>query len=196
MKNFLEIAQTPAVLDLQERKGSRGLYDSSGEGASALSEDEIRMITSRDSIYVATVSEDGWPYVQHRGGHAGFIKVLGPTTIGWAERTGNRQYLSTGNVSADGRIAMILVDYPSRTRLKILGHATYHADLSCELVDALGASDLRIDGAITIEIQATNWNCPKYITPRFTEVEVAQAIDHLQGRIAELEAENERLRTR
>lgn len=172
MEDFLDIAQTPAVLALQEQRGSLGLYDTSGPNPEALSADEVGLITSRDSFYMATVNEDGWPYVQHRGGDIGFVRVLGPTTIGWVERTGNRQYLGTGNLTADGRVALIMVDYPSRSRLKLLGRATYHPDPSPELLERLGGTDVRNDGALTIEVVATNWNCPKFITPRFTRDQI------------------------
>lgn len=194
MKNFLDLASTPAVLALQDAKGSRGLYDTDSDGPDRLSDDEIAMITTRDSFYLATVTEDGWPYVQHRGGDRGFITVLGPTTIGWVERTGNRQYLGTGNISANGLVSMIFVDYPSRTRLKALGRATYHPDPSPELLEQLGGTGLRNDGAITVEVEATNWNCPKFITPRYTEADIGGAIESLETRIAELEAENHQLR--
>ena len=146
------------------------------------------------SLYMATVSETGWPYVQHRGGDAGFVSVLDESTIGWVERTGNRQYVGTGNLTDDGRVALILMDYPSRTRLKIWGRATHHPDPSPELLERLGAEGIRADGAITIEVVATAWNCPKYITPRFTEAQVAQVTRPLADRIAELEDELERLR--
>ena len=194
MRNFLELAYTPSVLELQERKGSGGLYEPLDAAADALSPQEVGLITSRDSFYMATVTENGWPYVQHKGGDRGFVKVTGPSSIGWIERSGNRQYLGTGNVNANGRIAMILVDYPSRTRLKLLGTATYHENPNEELIAALSGNGMRVDGAITVEVEATAWNCPKFITPRFTEDEVAAAVQPLQERIEELEAELAQLR--
>lgn len=193
MRNFLDIATTPTIQALREQRGSAGLYDSGAAVPEVLTEDERAMITTRDSFYMATVNEDGWPYVQHRGGDAGFVKVLGPTTIGWLERNGNRQYLGTGNITADDRVAIILVDYPSRSRLKLLGRAVHHPDPSPELIERLGGAGIRQDGAVTVEVEATNWNCPKYITPRYTEAQVAGLVEHLTGRIEDLEAENERL---
>ncbi|MEE9415894.1 MAG: pyridoxamine 5'-phosphate oxidase family protein [Acidimicrobiales bacterium] len=191
MANYFDIAFTPTTLDLQELKGSGGLYaDSTGDGTSTphpLSAGEIDMITSRDSLYVATVSESGWPYVQHRGGEQGFVKILDQHTIGWVERTGNRQYIGTGNITANAKLAMILVDYPTRTRLKLYGEASYYSSPSADLLASLG-SDVRDDGAITVVVLATNWNCPKYLTPRFTKEEVGEAVGQLQARIAELEA--------
>lgn len=193
MTDFFDIAATQSVLDLQKDKGSFGMYVSTvGAGPGephTLDESEIEFLTTRDSLYIATVGDTGWPYVQHRGGDVGFVKVLDSQTIGWAERNGNRQYVGTGNIAANGRVALILVDYPSRSRIKIYGRATHHADPSDELLAALGSTDLRTDGAITIEVLATAWNCPKYITPRFTEAQVNGAIGHLQSRIVELEGQ-------
>jgi len=193
MTDFFDIAVTPSVLDLQERKGSRGLYaDEVGSGpgdAHELTGDEIDFLRSRDSFYLASVGETGWPYVQHRGGDIGFLKVLDRNTIGWAERNGNRQYIGTGNIAHNGRVSAIFVDYPSRSRLKIYGQATHHPEPSEELLRSLGAEDLRTDGAITIEVLATAWNCPKFITPRFTEPQIRGAITKLQDRIDELEAQ-------
>jgi hypothetical protein len=192
MTDFFDIAATSTVLDLQRQKGSLGMYVSevgSGPGTPhSLTPEEIELITTRNSFYLASVGDTGWPYVQHRGGDAGFITVLDDHTIGWAERNGNRQYVGTGNITDNGRVAGILVDYPSRTRLKFYGRATYHADPAPDLVVALGAEEIRHDGAITIELLATAWNCPKYITPRYPEAEVKSVVDGLQKRITELEA--------
>jgi predicted pyridoxine 5'-phosphate oxidase superfamily flavin-nucleotide-binding protein len=195
---YFDIAFTPAVLDLQERKGSRGAFatsDGSGPpGLHTLSTSERELIATRDSFYMATVSETGWPYVQHRGGDEGFLSVVNDNMIGWVERNGNHQYVSTGNISANGRVAAIFVDYPSRRRLKVYGNATYHPDPSPELLASLHGDEIRGDGAITLEILATDWNCPKYITPRFTEDQVRAAIAPMQSRIDQLEAEVDRLR--
>lgn len=199
MTDYFDIAFTPAVLELQEQKGSRSLYEQATEPGSddghRLEPAEIELLASRDSFYLATVGETGWPYLQHRGGDAGFVKILDDRTIGWVERNGNRQYLGTGNITADGRVAAIFVDYPSRTRLKLYGRATHHADPSPELLGALDATGVRNDGAITVEVLATNWNCPKYITPRYTEAQVRAGVEPLQVRVAELESELAKLRS-
>jgi predicted pyridoxine 5'-phosphate oxidase superfamily flavin-nucleotide-binding protein len=194
MKNYLDLAYTPITRALQADRGSADMYDTSSPGPEALSDHEIEQITTRDSFYMSTVTEEGWPYVQHRGGDAGFVTVTGPTTLGWVERTGNRQYIGTGNLRANGRVAMIFVDYGQRTRLKVFGTATLHTDPSDELIAQLGGAELRNDGAITVEVQATDWNCPKYITPRLTADEVRAGIESMQLRINELEEENRRLR--
>lgn len=193
MTDFFDIAVTPKVLELQELKGSLGLYTSEvGAGPGelhTLDPNEVLFLTSRDSFYMASVGETGWPYVQHRGGDAGFVKILDDHTIGWVERSGNRQYIGTGNVTANGKVSLIFVDYPSRSRIKIYGRATHHPTASAELLDALGAEGIRSDGAVTVEVLATAWNCPKYITPRYTEPQIAGAIGQLQERIEELEKE-------
>lgn len=193
MTEFFDIAVTPTVLALQERKGSLGMYvNEVGAGPGSphtLTADEIDLITTRDSFYLSSVSETGWPYVQHRGGDAGFVKVLDDHTIGWVERSGNRQYIGTGNITNNGRVAGIMVDYPTRSRIKFYGIATYHLDPPDETIAQLGAENIRNDGAITVELLATAWNCPKYITQRFPEPEVKAVIKGLQERIAELEAQ-------
>jgi len=195
MTEYFDIAMTPTIVDLQVDKGSRELYAGAGEGRvdpatdrHELTVQEVALLTTRDSFYLASVSETGWPYVQHRGGDRGFVHLISGHTIGWLERNGNRQYLGTGNIAATGRIAAIFVDYPSRTRLKLYGMATHHANPSPELLHSLEADKVRSDAAITVEVLATNWNCPKYITPRFTEPEVREATQQLELRIVELEA--------
>ena len=197
MTDYFDIAVTPIVLELQETKGSRARHlPETGTAPGTrhdLDDTEIQMLTSRDSFYLASVSETGWPYVQHRGGEIGFIKVIDDHTIGWSERRGNRQYLGAGNITADGRVAAILVDYPSRTRLKLFGRATYHSDPAPELLAQLDAIDERVDGAVTVEVLATDWNCPKYITPRFTEDQIRTVTGGLEARIVELEERNAEL---
>jgi uncharacterized protein len=192
MTSYYDIAFTPTVLDLQNQKGSREMYAKASDagllGGTELDRSTIELIRTRDSFYMATVGETGWPYVQHRGGEAGFVKVLDERTIGWAERWGNRQYLGSGNITTDGRVAMIFMDYPARRRLKIYGQATHHPEPADDLLQTLEAQDLRTDGAITVEIVAAEWNCPKYITPRYTEDQVIDLIAPLQARIEELEA--------
>lgn len=188
MQNYLGLALGPAALDLQAERESRDVYDTTSDAPDRLSPEEIHQITSAQHFYMATVNEDGWPYVQHRGGDVGFVHQLGPTTIGWAERNGNRQYIGAGNLTANGRISMIFVDYPTRTRLKLLGTATLERSPTDELLEMVGAGGIRTDGVITVEVLATSWNCRKFIEPRFTAEQVAAAVQPLRDRIAELEA--------
>ena len=189
MKNYLGVAVTDAIRGRQAARGSLNLYDTEAPGPDAIDPFEMEFIGARDSFYMATVNEDGWPYVQHRGGEAGFVRQIGPTTIGWVERNGNRQYLGTGNLLANDKVSIIFMNYAERQRLKVLGRATVHADPSPELLRQLGAEDVRHDGAITVEIDATAWNCPKFIAPRYTADHIEAAVGALSTRIAELEAE-------
>ena len=126
MHDFLDLALTPSVVEHQRRHG-RALGDRRPAGPhprpGGLDPDEVEFLRQRDSFYLASVAEDGWPYVQHRGGAPGFVAVLGPSRIAWAEQPGNRQYLTAGHLETDDRVAVIAVDYPTRPRLKVLGHA-------------------------------------------------------------------------
>ena len=124
-QSFLEIASTPSVIAAQEKNGSRAMLEhmAGSRTWTRLTDRETAFIAARDSFYMATVSEAGWPYVQHRGGPAGFLKVLDDTTLAFADFRGNRQYISLGNAQANDRVALIMVDYPNRRRLKILAHA-------------------------------------------------------------------------
>jgi predicted pyridoxine 5'-phosphate oxidase superfamily flavin-nucleotide-binding protein len=189
--HFLELASTPAVAAAQTRFQGRTQPIEPTPGPDVLGEAEREFIESRDTFYLSTVSESGWPYVQHRGGPAGFLRVVGENVIAFADYRGNRQMLTTGNVSADDRVAMILMDYPRRARLKLLGHATVVAvednpELA-KLVAIPGAP--AAERLVTIEVVAFDWNCPKYITPRYTEAEIAAAVAPLRQRISELENE-------
>jgi len=169
-----------------------------GPELDTLTEDEIGFIQARDSFYMATVSESGWPYLQHRGGNPGFLHVLGPQQLAFADYKGNRQLLSTGNVAGDNRVALFLMDYPHRTRLKILGHARVedargHAGLVAQLAEP--EMQRNVERLFFIDLVSFDWNCPQHITPRYTVEEIKEAIvNPLQQRIVELEAELDRLR--
>jgi predicted pyridoxine 5'-phosphate oxidase superfamily flavin-nucleotide-binding protein len=141
---------------------------------------------------MASISESGWPYIQHRGGRAGFLRVLNPRTLAFADYKGNRQMLTTGNLAANDRVALFLMDYPERTRLKILGHARVEdARQHPELVQQLSEPDVQriVERLFFIEVVAFDWNCPKHITPRYTAEEIQELIAPLKARIAELEAQ-------
>ena len=157
----------------------------------AFTEDEITFIGLRDSFYMATVSEADWPYVQHRGGKPGFLHVVSPTSLAFADYRGNRQMLSTGNLAVNDRVCLFLMDYPQRTRLKILGHARVEdARQHPELVKQFAEPEVQriVERIFLIEVVSFDWNCQKYITPRYTADEVEEAVLPLRQRIAELEA--------
>ena len=198
---FAEIAFTPGVKTVQEEMGSRGGYERfespDAPSRDRLGPDEAEFLAARDSFYLATVSETGWPYVQHRGGPPGFLKILDAGTVGFADVRGNRQYVSVGNLRGDDRVSIILMDYARRRRLKMLGHAravdaAEEPDLVARLSDpAYGA---RVERGIVIRVAAFDWNCPQHITPRFTEAEVRAMAAPLAARLREAEAERDRLR--
>lgn len=175
---FAGIAFTPNVQTVQSIMGSRSIYCQAEVGATepvALSTAEIEFIVERDSFYQATVSQSGWPYVQHRGGPPGFLKILDNRTIGYADFSGNRQYISVGNLIGDSRVSLLLMDYAQQRRLKIWGHARL-IDENTEpaLIAQLATPNYRarIERGIIIHIDAFDWNCPKYITPRYSKEQV------------------------
>jgi predicted pyridoxine 5'-phosphate oxidase superfamily flavin-nucleotide-binding protein len=162
-----------------------------------LGADESAFIEERDSFYMATIGSTGWPYVQHRGGPKGFLKVIDDRTLAFADFRGNRQYISTGNLATDDRVALIMVDYPRQTRLKILGRAeVFEGERAGPWIERLRepGQTVVIERAYVIKVEAFDWNCPKYITPRFTAEEIREAIAPLERRMQELEKENKELR--
>jgi len=191
---FAQLAFTPAVQALQERGGSRAHYArhaASGGRSDALGEPEAQFIAERDSFYLASVGETGWPYVQHRGGPKGFLKVLDAHRIAFADFRGNVQYVSVGNLGANDKVSLILVDYPNRTRLKLLGRArVVEAADDPALLESLRQPGYRarLERAVVITVEAFDWNCPQHITPRYSEAEVEALLEPLRARIRELEA--------
>ena len=188
---FMQLVLTPAVQRAQDQYFGRHQVVQDAPETNPLTPDEADFIASRDSFYMATISETGWPYIQHRGGPPGFVKVLSPNLIGFADFRGNRQLISTGNLAATDRVALFLMDYPSRTRLKLLGHArVLDARQHAELVDQLAPWPLRgnIERLFLIQIVSYDWNCQQHITPRFTTAEVEAQTAPLKARIEELEA--------
>jgi predicted pyridoxine 5'-phosphate oxidase superfamily flavin-nucleotide-binding protein len=191
-RRFAKIAFTPGVRAVQEAMGSRDAYarlQERGAPDEELGADEKEFIAARDSFYIASVSETGWPYVQHRGGPPGFLKVLDATTIGFADYGGNRQYVSVGNLSKDDRVALILVDYPNRARLKLLGHARIASSGEPELLAKVRTPGYRarVERGVVIRVAAFDWNCPQHITPRFTSAEMEPMLRSLRARIEVLE---------
>ena len=198
--HYADIAFTDRVRLLQEANGSREHYqrvEDAGRRSEMLDAPEAEFIAARDGFFLASVGETGWPYVQFRGGPAGFLKVIDQKTIGFADFRGNRQYISFGNLAGNNRVALILMDWANRRRLKIMGRArALTAAEDPELADALMVPGYtaKVDGLVLIQVEAFDWNCPSHITPRFTEAEVQAAVAPLQQRLAALEAENARLR--
>jgi predicted pyridoxine 5'-phosphate oxidase superfamily flavin-nucleotide-binding protein len=173
-RRFFELAFTPAVQAVQRRRGSRPMYaraaaSDAAPADRALGPREVAFLGARDSFYLASVSETGWPYIQHRGGPPGFVRVPDGQTIAWAELRGNRQYLTAGNVAHDDRVALFFMDYAARRRLKLLGRMT--------LVEPEPAQrDSAVEALAVVRVAAFDWNCPQHITPRYTEDELARAV--------------------
>ena len=188
---FMQIALTPDVQAAEDRYFGRHHAVAGAPERDDLTEGEAAFIARRDSFYIATVNADGWPYLQHRGGPAGFLKVLSPRLLGFADLKGNRQLLTTGNLTGDDRVTLFLMDYPQGERLKILGHArVVDARENVKLADQLSPSpELRgkIERVFLVEVVSYDWNCSQYITPRYTVEEMEEVIGPLKRRIAELE---------
>lgn len=198
---FAEIAFTPTVKKAQEELGSRNAYarmESVPETRNhRLSEAEAEFIAARNSFYMATVSETGWPYIQHRGGPTGFVRVLDETTIGFADFRGNRQYISLGNLMNEDRVSLFFMDYPNKARLKLFGRAKIVGLDDQTTLSRLEMPDYRarVERGFLIKVEGFDWNCPQHITERYTLDEVRVVTAPLTSRIAELEAELARLRT-
>lgn len=193
--HFAEIAFTPTVKKVQEELGSRSSYarmESVPDTVNhRLTEAEAGFIAARNSLYMATVSETGWPYIQHRGGPTGFVRVLDESTIGFADFRGNRQYVSVGNLMTDDRVSLFFVDYPNKTRLKLFGRARIIRLDDRAVLSRLEMPDYRarIERGFVITVEGFDWNCPQHITERYTLEEVRSVTAPLTARIAELEAE-------
>ena len=197
--DFLDALETPGVRAARAANGVGDLWETrnADRPSDRFTQSEAEFIGQRDSFYLASVSQSGWPYIQHRGGPAGFLKVLDEHTLGFADFRGNRQYITLGNIADDNRVSLFLMDYPHRSRLKILAHMTAH-DLKAEpdLAARLGTPGYRglVERGFTLRLHAFDWNCSQHITPRFTANEVQAAVAPLAARAERLEAENRRLR--
>ena len=196
-KRFYEKMFTESVKQAQEHYGSRKAFkriegQQSEDGSDVLGDAEIDFIESRDGFYMATVNEDGQPYIQFRGGPRGFLKVLDETTLGFADFRGNLQYVSVGNLSANNKAALFLMDYPHRRRLKFL--------VRVDVQDAVDAPELiakletpgykaKVERAMIFHVEAFDWNCPQHITPRYTADEIKDMLAPLNEYISKLENE-------
>ena len=198
--NFGSRVFTTAVQELQKRYGSRTHYQRlRGQNGSSdqLTADETGFISERDTFYMATVGESGWPYVQHRGGPKGFLKVLDANTLAFADYRGNKQYISTGNLMTDARVSLILVDYPRRARLKLLGKVSiFEGDQAAPWLPRVQDSGYAavIERVYVIRVEAFDWNCQQHITERFTVEELRSLLEPVEHRLHVLEEENARLR--
>ncbi len=200
-KNFAQIAFTDAVKKLQEKNGSRAPYErmekfNVGDG---LTEREISFIQNRDSFYLATIGAKDFPYIQHRGGPKGFLKVLDSKRLGFIDFTGNKQYVSVGNVATNNKVSLIMIDYPTRTRLKIFAKATVvELKDNPELYDSLDLKNykFRPERMMVFHIEAYDWNCPQHITPRFTVEEINEAFLPQKKYMESLELEIKSLKSK
>jgi len=196
-RRFQELAFTPLVKEQQLEHGSRRQYERVEQTAppgNTLGPAEQDFLQRRDSFYMASVSETGWPYVQHRGGPKGFVRVINPSLIGFADLRGNKQYISLGNLKHDPRVTLFFMDYPNQTRLKILGRVEVHehnakAPALIESFRPVDKADI-IERVILIHIEAFDWNCPQHITPRYTVEELEDVLAPVREKFARLEAEN------
>jgi len=198
-RRYLDIASTPGVIAAREANGGIRMRAARNGEADRFTPAEVQFIAERDSFYLATVSSSGWPYIQHRGGPKGFLKVLDDKTLAFADFRGNRQYLSIGNVTTDDKTALFLMDYANRLRLKILAHLEVR-DLSDDPALAeklvLPGYKAMAERTVLLHLEAYDWNCPQHITQRFTEEELSHALAPIRQRQEALESENRRLRER
>jgi uncharacterized protein len=196
---YAEIAFTPTVKKAQEELGSRGAYARMESGAETrnhrLGAAEAQFIAARNSFYMATVGETGWPYIQHRGGPTGFVRVLDDATIGFADFRGNRQYISVGNMMTDDRVSLFFMDYPNKTRLKLFGRAKIIGSDDEATLSRLEIADYRarVERGFLIRVEGFDWNCPQHITERYTLDDVRALTAPLNARITELEAQLARI---
>jgi predicted pyridoxine 5'-phosphate oxidase superfamily flavin-nucleotide-binding protein len=198
-KNFAEIAFTDAVKKLQEKHGSRRGYERMERFSKVdgLTEHEMTFIENRDSFYLASIGAKEFPYIQHRGGPKGFLKVLDSKRIGFIDFIGNRQYVSVGNMATNNNVALIMIDYPTRTRLKIYAKSeVIELKDNLELYEILDLEDYRFrpERMMVFHIEAYDWNCPQHITPRYTTEEIEAAFLPQQKYITSLEQEIKELK--
>ena len=193
---FAELMFSDAAKAEQARAGSRAAYARmerpEAPARDRFGPEEAAFIAARDSFYMASVAANGWPYVQHRGGRPGFLKLIDERTLGFADYRGNKQYVSVGNFATDDRVALFLMDYPNQRRLKLLGHARTIDD-PAEIELLRDPDYAAVERGVIITLEGFDWNCPQHITRRFTEAEVAAAVAPLRARLREVEAERDAL---
>jgi predicted pyridoxine 5'-phosphate oxidase superfamily flavin-nucleotide-binding protein len=197
--NYSQIAFTDAVKDFQARYGSRASYGRQEEFkyTDGLTESEEDFIAHQDNFYMATISESGYPYIQFRGGPKGFLKVLDHETLGFIDFGGNKQYISTGNLVTNNKVALFLLDQAAKARLKIFAEASIlNIDDNTELYDKLNLDDYKFkpERIILLKVKAYDWNCPQHITPRYTVDEIRDEFMAQHEYINKLRTENAELK--
>ena len=181
-QSYGQVMFSEASKRLQARAGSRAQYERLAERGSrheGLTDFEAEFIAERDSFYLGSVTADGWPYIQHRGGPKGFLRVLSPTRLAFADYPGNKQYISAGNLETNDKVALFLMSYPEQARLKVIGHGRVvepGEDAELEARVSVPAYRAKAERLFVIDVVAFDWNCSKYITPRWTQGEVEQAM--------------------
>lgn len=199
MMPYGEIAFSDAAKELQQQVGSRRAYEQmeKNQVVDGLTDNEVRFIEHQDHFYMASYGKNGFPYIQHRGGPAGFVKVLNKDTLAFVDFSGNRQYVSVGNIATNDHVSLIMVSYPHRARLKLYAKArVVQLEDEPELFEQIDPADYkhRPERMLVLDVQAYDWNCPQHITPRYTSEEIEQALAPQRRKLAELEAENARLK--
>ncbi|MDX8356117.1 pyridoxamine 5'-phosphate oxidase family protein [Sphingopyxis terrae] len=199
-QHYLRTLFTDAARRLQAQHGSRASYarmEADSDGSDALTARELDFIAARDSFYLGSITAEGWPYIQHRGGPPGFLRPLGGNRLGFADFTGNRQYISTANLAENPRVSLFLMDYPNRRRLKLIGEGRI-VDIAEDpaLVTSLMPDGYRAtpERGFVIDVAGFDWNCPQHITPRFTETEISAAVRPMAAELNQLRAELAALR--
>lgn len=197
-----EIAFTPAVRRVQEAEGSREAYARATEKSGPndrFTDREAAFIAARDGFYIASVSEAGWPYVQFRGGPAGFARVLDDARLGWADFRGNQQYVTVGNVAGDHRVSLFFMDYPNRRRLKLFGRLSHVAvDDDPGLAAGLAPPGYKavVQRSAVVTLAGFDWNCPQHIPQRYTLGELEDVLQPVHAAVEALERENAALRAK
>lgn len=198
--NYSNIAFSEAAKKIQEKTGSRVNYArmEKQRQEDGLAENEIDFISTRDSFYLATVGENGFPYIQFRGGPRGFLKVLDRNRLGFIDFRGNMQYITAGNLATSNKVALILMDYPAQARLKLYAEAEIVAlKDDPALLNQLNLGDykFRPERMMVLHVKAFNWNCPQHITPRYTLEEMEEGFQSQRDHISALEAEIRQLKS-
>ncbi|NDW52780.1 pyridoxamine 5'-phosphate oxidase family protein [Aliiroseovarius sp. PrR006] len=195
MENYADLMFRGQVAEIQKAEGCHGIHKANYQRRTqaALSDVDIAFIQTRQSFYIASVNSDGWPYIQHRGGPVGFLKVIGPTRVACLDYVGNRQFITMGHVAEDPRVSLFLMDYMRRGRMKLQGHATLVrlADADPAVLEQFQTEGTPAERLLIVDVVAMDWNCPKYI-PTFVPVDVANAATETYA--ADLQAENDALK--